>query len=152
MAIVMSCCALSLSESVTTAVKVKVPAWVGVPEIWRPHVVGQPGEFVGVRPVGKAPSTFHVYPLWLPPTAFRNCVYATPTVPVGRFGGDCPLESVIFNVVKITVKGTVAVPDNPFVSDTVTLAEKVPGCVGVPVIKPEGFTVSPGGIPVALQV
>jgi hypothetical protein len=68
---------VTLSESVTLTVKVKVPAAVGVPEI-------NPPALRGLSPVGRAPETNAQVYGGAPPVAPSVALYAVPVVPFER--------------------------------------------------------------------
>lgn len=119
--------------SCTRAVKVKVPAVVGVPAIV-PDVCK-------LSPLGKAPdSTLHEYGPW-PPLAARAALYALCTVPLG--------SELVLIVSGATGCATMIeycrAPLLPAVSCTRAVNVKVPAVVGVPVIAPEGCRLSPLG-------
>lgn len=65
---------MSPKESVTSALKLTVPAVVGVPEMT------PAGD--NVRPSAENP--VHVYGLPLPPEAVSVCEYTVPAMPTGR--------------------------------------------------------------------
>jgi hypothetical protein len=115
------CWAVSFRESLTCTAKLKVPACVGVPAIWKlqedVHVAL--GFTCPVRPGGSAP-TVHWYPALLPPEAKRYWLYGMPTVPEGS------VEGVMFRGVVTTARLKVALPVRPVESVAVMVMGKVP--------------------------
>lgn len=141
-------CRVSLTESVSFTVKLNVPACVGVPENSKHPVAGtHPLGVCAVSPGGSVPCTVHWYPELLPLPAFRNWLYATPTVPAGRVVG------AMSSGVTVTTKLKLPLPDLPCESVAVIVAGKGPAWVGVPTIKPVAASIrNPGGSPEAAQV
>jgi hypothetical protein len=115
---------------------VKVPEAVGVP-------VTAPVDVFRIRPDGSVPDPIeNVYGATPPVTLIAPLLKATPTVPV------FVLEQVTESPGTM-VYGQVVVATTPFAS--LTLMEKAPAAVGVPVIAPvEALSVRPpGNVPVA---
>jgi hypothetical protein len=131
-------CAVGTVESVTLAVKLNVPAAVGVPEI-------VPLAAASVRPAGNAPELMLQLYGVVPPLAANVVVYAVPTCAEGT-------ELVVI-CTGVTAAATVTL--NAFVAvcavgtvESVTLAVKLndPAVVGVPEIVPlAAASVRPGG-------
>ena len=121
-------------ESVTVAVTVEVPGVVGVPD-------RLPDE-LPVRPPGK-PENANVYPA-VPPVAVSVPEYAAPTEPFGRVP---PMVSGAGAMTTVNVWLTCAL----VLSVAVTVTEKVPAAVGVPVTEPAAKE-RPSGRPVAVYV
>jgi hypothetical protein len=118
--------------SVTVAVKLKLPAVVGVPEI------NPSGE--SESPAGGEPD--HRYG-GVPPEAASDCEYGDPTVPSGRgevvvivSGGGAPGRIVMMKL---------RLAEPPAASVTPTVKPKIPAVVGVPVIFPAELRESPFG-------
>src|SRR3972149_3381053 len=118
--------------SVTCAVKLYVPATVGVPLI-APVVLFRP------RPDGREPDVNpHVYGV-LPPDAESVWLYAALTVPSGN--DDVVTERPLYTWI---VSPCVATP--PYTSCTCTVNEESPEVVGVPETAPVApFSVIPAG-------
>jgi len=120
------------SASVTWALKLNVPAMLGVPAI-------APVEAFSVRPLGREPlEMLNAYGA-VPPEAVSADEYATPTWPVaaGQVNDSVDFATLI-------VQDMVAVV--PVESLTVALKVKLPAVVGIPVMAPvEGFSFSPAG-------
>ncbi len=127
--------AVFAEESVTLAVKVKLPDVVGVPLM-------EPAE-ERVRPPGRAPEeTVQVYPVPLPPLATRVAEYATSTIPeasepVVTVSAGGVAESMVMERFAVAV----------LVDESVTLAVKgkLPDAVGVPEMDPAEERDSPPG-------
>ena len=122
-------------ESVTLAVKEKLPLCVGVPEI-APAAES-------VNPGGSVPEArLHIYGI-VPPVAARVALYTTPTVPeanelvVMLSGGGGAGATVILSALLTLCAGEEE-------SVTRTVNEKLPLCVGVPEITPALESVNPG--------
>ena len=129
-------CAVRLVEvSVTVTLKLEnVPAAVGVPVMLLP---------LSASPAGR-PVAVHVY-VPDPPDAVRAAEYGVPTVPEDKF------EVTITGGPAIVMENVCCPVNAEEVSVTVTMAEKVPGVVGVPPrLLP--ITDRPGGRPVADHV
>jgi len=122
-------------ESTTCAVKLNVPAVVGVP-------VMAPVELFSVKPAGSDPLVMENVYGGVPPPATRAELYATPTcpVPVGqvRVGGGSTTTMLQFEAV---------VPaELPLESTTCAVKLNVPVVLGVPVMAPVAvFSVNPAG-------
>ena len=138
-------CAVGAVESVTFAVKLNVPAAVGVPEI-------VPLAAASVRPAGNAPELMLQLYGVVPPLAAKVVVYAVPTCAEGTelvviCTGVTAAATVMLNAcVAVCAVGAV---------ESVTLAVKlnVPAVVGVPEIVPVvPFNVNPAGrVPVVVD-
>src|SRR5580658_3429220 len=115
------------SESVTWILN--EPVAVGVP-------VTAPVEVFRVRPAGNVPTIENVYGATPPVTVIGPLLNGTPTSPVLVPEHVIEIEGVI------VMTHPVAVPP----SESVTLMEKLPDAVGVPVTAPvEVFRVKPAG-------
>lgn len=117
--------------SLTRAVNENVPAVLGVPEM-------TPEGFID-RPFGRLPDSFnHVYD-GVPPAAFREAEYTTPTVPLGS--APVVTESAGEPIVMVSPLVAAELPES------VTVAVKVncPAPVGVPDIDPFGAIDKPPG-------
>ncbi len=120
------------AKSVTRAVKLEVPAVVGVPEI-------SPVAALSVNPAGSEPVLLdHVYG-GVPPVAVKVCEYGMPIVSAGR-------EAVV------TVRAGLIDMVNAWLavarvlSRTVTVNPVMPRVVGVPEITPvEVLSIRPAG-------
>ena len=126
-----ACEAVWLVLSVTVAVKLAVPAVVGVP-------LDCP-EALSVSPAGSDPDVMlQVFPP-LPPLATRVCEYEAPTVP----GASDVVVTVSVAGWMLILSGCEAV----WLVLSVTVAVKlaVPAVVGVPVIVPDALSASPAG-------
>src|SRR5208283_5897626 len=120
-------CAVGVVESVTLAVKLKVPVAVGVPEI-------VPVAADNVRPVGNAPELMLQLNGVVPPLAPIVVEYAVPDCPVGSdvvviCTGVTPAAIVILNDFVVVCTGDEE-------SLTWRPKDEVPDCVGVPLIWP----------------
>ncbi len=113
-------------ESTTLAVKVKVPAIVGVPVI-------APVDAFSVRPGGKEPELIENVYGGTPPVAFRNELYGTSTWPV--FVGQASINGGGAIVIVHCVV-TTPLTELPEESTTFAVKVKVPKAVGVPVMPP----------------
>src|SRR5690606_17887038 len=123
------------SASVAVAVKLKLPACVGVP--LRVPSVARP------MPVGSVPVIANVYP-GVPPLATSVCEYMLPKVAAGSAAGVSVIgggatESV--RVPDVAENGPVPVE----LSVAVTLKSKLPSARGVPLIVPSAARLSPVG-------
>jgi hypothetical protein len=122
-------------ESTTWAVKVNVPAVLGVP-------VMAPVDGFRVRPAGSEPLVIENVYGGTPPVATSAELYATPTVPVAvgqaRVGGAGAMTILqLVDVVPAAV---------PLESTTWAVKVNVPAVVGVPVMLPvDGSSVRPAG-------
>lgn len=120
----------------TWAVKLEVPAAVGVPEI-TPAALN-------VNPAGSDPAlTVHEFPP-LPPVADSVCEYAAPTVPFARLPG----ETVSGGGFTLMLNAWVSVAAE--LSFTCAVKLEVPAVVGVPVIAPAVLIPRPAGSDPAL--
>jgi len=116
--------------SATFAVKLDVPAVVGVPVIAPPALIESPA--------GRLPEfTDHVRGA-VPPVAASVWLYATPTVSAGR------LAVVMLGAALITIESAL-VPDAPTVSAAFAVKLAVPVAVGVPLMTPPALMASPAG-------
>ena len=121
--------AVPVPLSFTVAVKLKLPAAVGVPVI-------EPFVFK-VSPAGAEPDHWYGGE---PPDADKLCEYVVPTVPAGR-GEPVVIVSVAGLIVMAKARLAVPVP----LSFTVAVKLKLPAAEGVPVIEPLAASVSPAG-------
>ena len=122
--------AVSPLASLTSAVKLEVPAAVGIPEITPAPVRLNPG--------GKLPAVSdHVY-AGVPPVAASVWLYATETVPLGRL-------AVVTNKGVATTMLSDWVAVLPAASATCTVKLLVPAVLGAPEITPEKLKFNPGG-------
>jgi hypothetical protein len=122
-------------ESITFTVNDDVPAAVGVPLICPAPL--------SVKPFGKAPELSDQLYGVFPPVAVTVAEYALPTCPLAKLvvvtWTDVPAGA--------TVRLRLWVADfaGELESVTCTVNEKLPACVGVPVICPELERSTPGG-------
>ena len=125
-----------LSASATVAVKLVVPAAVGVPEMI-------PVEALRFSPAGRLPPLIdHAYGE-TPPFACSTVEYCEPTEPEGRL--EVPIESVVGAMLIDNVADFVCAGLSESATEIVKLA--VPLAVGVPEIKPDDvLRLSPAGI------
>ena len=131
--------ACTLAASVTCAVKLKLPALVGIP-VMAPLVASN------VRPAGKEPDVMDQRYGGVPPTAFRLAEYAVPMAPPDRVG------AVVIVSAEITESVNAFVVLTELLSVTITVKAKLPKLVGVPVIAPlDGFSERPAGSEPALM-
>ena len=121
-------------ESTTLAVKLYVPAVVGVPLI-------EPVDASNVRPGGRLPVLIENVKGATPPVAASAELYATPTWAV------LPAQASASGVLTVMVQLVVVVPAAvPVASTTFAVKLYAPAVVGVPVIAPVlVFNVKPGG-------
>ena len=118
--------------SVTRAVKLAVPAVVGVPDITPPEESDNPA---GSDPEASA----QLYGV-VPPVAASVWLYATPIWPFGR------LDVVTDRSTGIVMdRAFVAVSAGAWASATCTVKLAVPAVVGVPLITPPEDKESPAG-------
>jgi propanediol utilization protein len=120
---------VAVAPRASVTLMVKVPDAVGVP-------VTAPVEVFRVRPAGNVPTIENVYGATPPVTVIGPLLNGTPTSPVLVPEHVIEIEGVI------VMTHPVAVPP----SESVTLMEKLPDAVGVPVTAPvEVFRVKPAG-------
>lgn len=129
----------ALSVSVAFAVKLEVPAVVGVP-------VMAPVDELRLKPAGRLPDSSDHASAPVPPVAIIVWLYAVPTVPPGRL--DVVIEGVAF----ITMLSAL-VPVALTVSVAIAVKLEVPETVGVPVMAPvEELSDSPvGSVPLEID-
>jgi hypothetical protein len=132
-ALVVVCCT-GLPESVTRAVKLKVPLVVGVPEM-------RPVPLLSVNPGGSEPLAIdHAYGL-VPPVAASVREYWLPTLP---FGSDVVVMLRVWAAAIVMLNCLVAIC--AALSVTRTVKVNIPAAVGVPEIAPvDEFSESPLG-------
>jgi hypothetical protein len=122
-------------ESTTWAVKLNVPAVVGVPVI-------APVDGFSVNPGGSEPLVIENVYGGTPPVATSDELYATPTVPVA-VGQTSAGTGAATTMLQLAVAVPAAVPVE---STTCAVKLNVPPVVGVPVMAPvDGFSTNPGG-------
>jgi hypothetical protein len=125
--------AVAVTLSVTWAVKLNVPAAVGVP-------LSTPLAGFSVSPGGGVPALTTQLRGSVPPEAARVSEYAPPTVPVGS--GEVVVIASAGLMVRVNARVAVAAT----LSVTWAVKVNVPAAVSMPLSAPlAGFSVNPGG-------
>ena len=124
--------ALPDALSATLAVKGKLPAAVGAPEILPVASI--------VRPAGSAPALMDQVNGATPPDAASVCVYAALAVTAGNTGAVAIVSPEVMVIVNWLVAGAL-----PALSLNFTVKVNDPADVGLPVMAPDAAKVKPGG-------